>query len=297
MGLSIRNGGLLKTSKFPHDDKDAFVEAVRFTAGASQFSEALVEKDYFCSLVLGEIFSSDTHELVFKGGTLLNKAHAGFYRLSEDLDFSIHVPTDVTRAVRRAKMKPVKDQITKIVKKLSFRLSKNLEGKNESSQYQGEIEYESLLLGNAGTIKIDIGLRENILEMRDLQAKTLLQDPFSQEAVFPDFTIKGLSRDEAYAEKIRAALSREFPAIRDIFDLDFALKAKLFDAEKIAPIVRHKFEIQNCKVNLSPERKAGFLAQVETNLRPVLRRQDFEAFDFEKAWSSVCAFEKLLTAK
>ena len=148
----------MKTSTFPHDDKAAFVEAVRFTAGETQFSEALVEKDYFCSVILGEIFSSDAHELVFKGGTLLNKAHAGFYRLSEDLDFSIHVSKDVTRANRRAKMTPVKEQIAKIVKKLSFRLSKKLEGKNESSQYQGEIEYDSLLLGNAGTIKIDIGL-------------------------------------------------------------------------------------------------------------------------------------------
>lgn len=189
------------------------MEAVRFTAGATQFSEALIEKDYFCSLVLNEIFSSASHKLVFKGGTLLNKTHAGFYRLSEDLDFSIDVTADVSRSARRAMMNPVKEHLAKIVKKLSFHFSKKLEGKNESSQYQGEVEYESLLLGNAGTIKIDIGLRENVLEMQILQAKTLLQDPFSQEAVLQDFEIRGLSCNEAYAEKIRAALSREYPAI------------------------------------------------------------------------------------
>ncbi len=295
MDLSIKNGGLLKTSKFPHDDKAGFVEAVRFTAGATQFSEALIEKDYFCSLVLNEIFSSASHNLVFKGGTLLNKTHAGFYRLSEDLDFSIDVAADASRATRRTLMKPVKEHFTKIVKKLSFRFSKKLDGKNESSQYQGEIEYESLLLGNAGTIKVDIGLRENVLETQTLQAKTLLQDPFSRDAVMQDFEIRGLSRNEAYAEKIRVALSREYPAIRDIFDLDYALKTKLFDPEKIAPLVRHKFEIQNCKANLSPERKAGFSAQIETNLKPVLRRADFESFDFESAWGKVCSFERLLS--
>jgi predicted nucleotidyltransferase component of viral defense system len=289
MELSIRNGGLLKTSKFPHDDKASFVEAVRFTAGATQFSEALVEKDYFCSLILAEIFSSGSHKLVFKGGTLLNKTHAGFYRLSEDLDFSIDVAANASR------VKPVKEHLAKVAKKLSFRFSKKLVGKNESSQYQGEIEYESLLLGNAGTIKVDVGLRENVLEMQTLRAKTLLQDPFSQEVVFQDFEIKGLSRNEAYSEKIRAALSREFPAIRDIFDLDYALKTKLFDPEEIAPLVRHKFEIQNCKANLSAERKAGFASQIETNLRPVLRRTDFENFDFESAWNKVCSFERFLS--
>ena len=34
---------------------------------------------------------------VFKGGTCLARVHAGFYRLSEDLDFVIPVPTRMAR--------------------------------------------------------------------------------------------------------------------------------------------------------------------------------------------------------
>lgn len=281
-------------SNFPHDDKDTFVESVRVTAGKSQFSEALVEKDYFCSLILREIYSVDSHKLIFKGGTLLNKTHAGFYRLSEDLDFSIGVAAGAKRGLRRNLMNPVKGILAQVVEKLSFSFSKELDGKNESMQYQGEIEYDSLLLGTKGTIKIDIGLRENVLEEEILLAKTLLQDPFLQEPVVADFKLKGLSRNEAYAEKIRAALSREYPAIRDIFDLDYAMSKQLFDPERIKPLVRQKFEIQNCKADLSPARKAAFAAQIETHLKPVLRKRDFDKFNFEKAWNIVCSFERLL---
>ena len=51
-------------------------------------------------------FSSSVHlitsdgTLTFKGGTSLNKIHAGFYRLSEDLDFSISMPVDSARSDR-----------------------------------------------------------------------------------------------------------------------------------------------------------------------------------------------------
>ncbi len=280
--------------RYPHEDKDSFVESIRYTAGITEFSESLIEKDYFCSIILREIYSSDSHKLIFKGGTLLNKTHAGFYRLSEDLDFSLDVSPTLKRTDRRNIINPVKNEFLKIANVLSFKFSKKIEGKNESSQYQGEIEYESLLLGASGTIKIDIGLREKVFQSENLLAKTLLQDPFSQEALIEDFEIKGLSRNEAYAEKIRAALSREYPAIRDIFDLDYALKGNLFNPREISQLVKLKFKAQNCKSDLTPKRKKAFQAQIETQLRPVLRKKDFNNFNFESAWNNICELEHLL---
>jgi predicted nucleotidyltransferase component of viral defense system len=70
-----------------------FREALRFTAAETGFIQRLIEKDYFCTLVLQHLCTSDA-TLTFKGGTCLAKIHAGFYRLSEDLDFSISMPTD-----------------------------------------------------------------------------------------------------------------------------------------------------------------------------------------------------------
>lgn len=77
-----------------HEDPDMFLEAVRFTAAETGFSARLIEKDYFCTVLLE--YLGRVRGLVFKGGTCLAKVHAAFYRLSEDLDFVIPMPCDAT---------------------------------------------------------------------------------------------------------------------------------------------------------------------------------------------------------
>ena len=51
-----------------HEDAALFRDAVQFTAAETGFSERLIEKDYYCSVVLADIAASDAG-LVFKGGT------------------------------------------------------------------------------------------------------------------------------------------------------------------------------------------------------------------------------------
>lgn len=71
-----------------HEDAAFFREAVNFTAAQTGFAPRLIEKDYFCSVVL-QYLAEAVPALVFKGGTCLAKVHVGFYRMSEDLDFVI----------------------------------------------------------------------------------------------------------------------------------------------------------------------------------------------------------------
>jgi predicted nucleotidyltransferase component of viral defense system len=47
-----------------------------------------------------EYFADRASTLVFKGGTCLAKVHAGFYRLSEYLDFTIPSPLDAMRVIK-----------------------------------------------------------------------------------------------------------------------------------------------------------------------------------------------------
>jgi len=81
-----------------HRDAVLFRSALGFTAAQTGFSERLIEKDYFCSVALADLCASDDTEIVFKGGTCLSKVHADFFRLSEDLDFSLSTPIDVSAA-------------------------------------------------------------------------------------------------------------------------------------------------------------------------------------------------------
>ena len=56
----------------------------------TNFSQLLIEKDYYLTKILHKISEKKINDLVFKGGTCLNKCYLGFYRLSEDLDFVIN---------------------------------------------------------------------------------------------------------------------------------------------------------------------------------------------------------------
>ena len=53
-----------------HEDAERFEEAVRFTASETRFLPRLIEKDYFCTLLLGYLSTADS-SLVFKGGGLV----------------------------------------------------------------------------------------------------------------------------------------------------------------------------------------------------------------------------------
>ena len=55
------------------------------------FSFWQAEKDYLQHLFLRELYSTVGTELVFKGGTALQKAY-GLHRFSRDLDFNLKGP-------------------------------------------------------------------------------------------------------------------------------------------------------------------------------------------------------------
>lgn len=74
-----------------HEDDPKFLErAIEFTAVRTDFLPALIEKDYFASVLL-EYLGERHGELTFKGGTSFSKVHARFFRLSEDLSADLKV--------------------------------------------------------------------------------------------------------------------------------------------------------------------------------------------------------------
>ena len=64
----------------------------------------LMEKDVWLSLILKYLYAipSARKHLVFKGGTCLVKCYFGYYRFSEDLDFTWVGPVSSKKSNRRA---------------------------------------------------------------------------------------------------------------------------------------------------------------------------------------------------
>ena len=274
-----------------HEDPEFFRSALTFTAATTGFQPRLIEKDYYCSVLL-QYLAEANGSLVFKGGTCLAKVLVDFYRLSEDLDFVIPMDLNSTRAERSRQATPLKATVNSLPQQLPvFRLDKPLTGANNSTQYLAAVEYTSLVSGQSDVIKLEIGLREPlILPKVDGTAKTILLNPTSGKSLVEQLSLQSISKLEAFAEKFRAALSRREVAIRDFYDLDYAIRQNLFlpEDEQLIDLVRQKIRIPgNEPVNTLEQRLAELRQQVEAQLRPVLREDDFRSFDLDRAFGII----------
>src|SRR5689334_13580082 len=118
-----------------HEDAELFRRAIHLTAETTGFVSRLIEKDYFCTVLLEYLAAADP-ALVFKGGTCLAKVHAGFFRLSEDLDFSIPMRSDAPRGQRRQGVERFKRALATLTDQVTaFHLVEPCEGANNSTQY------------------------------------------------------------------------------------------------------------------------------------------------------------------
>jgi predicted nucleotidyltransferase component of viral defense system len=269
-----------------HQNPPRFRQALTFTEATTGFSARLIEKDYFCSLVLHDLSVLFAQDLIFKGGTCLSKVHAEFFRLSEDLDFSISISPDASRPVRRRASMAFREHVTALPSRHAlFELADAITGHNDSRQYNGRFAYQSIVTGEREHIKIEVSLREaNLQPSEILTAKTLLHDPHSGQPVHPGVTVRVLGVQEAYAEKARAALTRKEPAIRDFFDIAHAEKLRLveFGSQTMIDLVTAKLAVDStASIDLSERKIADLQSQIATQLRPVLRPADYEAFDLQ----------------
>jgi hypothetical protein len=275
------------------DDPELLLQAITLTARETGFNPRLIEKDYFCSVVLEHLAQSNAG-LTFKGGTCLAKVHSGFHRLSEDLDFSISTPATAPRKERRSSADRLKPVITGIPERLpGFRIVQLLSGANASTQYNAALGYASLLDGHVEPIRIEVGLREPILDGPvQGSTRTMLLNPVSGRTLVDAFLLSCLSYREAMAEKLRAALTRREVAIRDFFDVDYAVRNGALDVadRALVDLLERKLRISGtAAVEFSADRAGLLRDQLEAELRPVLREQDFAQFDLERAIETVLA--------
>lgn len=275
-----------------HEEDPALLrEAIRFTSAETGFVPRLIEKDYFCSVVL-EYLAASGAGLTFKGGTCLAKIHGGFYRLSEDLDFSIPTAVDSARGSRSRSADRLRAAVAALPRRLpGFRIVEALRGANNSTQYNAVVGYESLIDSHLEPVSIEVGVREpNMMQAQQGVAKTALLNPVNRRELVEVYPVLCLSYQEAMAEKLRAALCRREVAIRDFFDVDHAVRNAGFNTLEpgLLDLLKRKLEIPRTgAVDVSAGRMERLRRQLDGQLRPVLREQEFAQFDLPRAIETV----------
>lgn len=292
-----------------HQDKDRFRQLVDQTAMRAGFYAPLMEKDYYLTFILSKIRELSP-ELIFKGGTCLNKIYYSYYRLSEDLDFSMRLPVPAaSRTDRRKAIQPIKDKMTTFAKHLGLRLEgDNQAGRNESKQNIYYFVYDAVTLPAEQTIKLEISLRFNPLlapEARKIQHQYI--HPFTGESLLDEGMVNCLALNEIVSEKLRAAALRKDIAPRDFYDLDFILRNRFNPADRqVIDLFRKKLmedngdnDLKKYLVNMgrTDQEIKDMRSRIKEELFEVLTRKERESFDLENALKRINkAMKSVVTA-
>jgi len=269
-------------------DRDKLEKIIPVIAQKYNFRFETIEKDYYLTIILNNIESHLSDKIVFKGGTLLNKAHLNYHRLSEDLDFTYDVPL-ATRRERSKAITPIREKMPDFLKVLQL-TSDNPKGEgfNNSTQYIFKVKYPSIIMARDENIKIEISLRQPPLDKPVHNViKHFYQDPFTGEDLFPSGKVLSLSLNEAVAEKLKAAISRKDVAIRDYYDLCHIAESGFdFYQDKFIKLFKRKLSDEGHDIDyrkdfgLSADKLSILHRQVDTDLMPVIRAD--EKFDLQK---------------
>lgn len=277
-----------------HSDKNEFLKMLERTAAQTGFPLRLLEKDYYLSLIVSDmcLLSKD---LVLKGGTCLSKVYYSYYRLSEDLDFTLKsTDNKPTRVMRRCAIKPIKQQISTLAGKYGMTIEElNKGGHRESTQYIYHLAYDSTVVNTKDSIKLEIGMRSNpLLSTVTKKVHHRFIHPFTHEPLFDTGTVNCLALDELVAEKLRAAATRHDIASRDFYDLGFLLRRKFdFTSVKQLGLFKKKLEEDNFssdlkryRVNLGrPENEIKeMISRIEDELFPILTLSEQKCLDMIK---------------
>jgi predicted nucleotidyltransferase component of viral defense system len=263
-----------------HENKDEFIKSLERASRKKGFLLSLIERDYYLTLILSRAHEL-SEDLIFKGGTCLSKVYYEYYRLSEDLDFSMMLPQlKATSGQRRKCIQPIKDRIGKFAEQLGMRIDDPGDpGRNESKQYVYYFVYQSVLRSVKARIKFEIGLRFNPIDsVEKRQVQHVFLHPFTGEPLFDGGKINCLSLNELVSEKLRAGAIRKKIAPRDFYDLDFILRNG-FDLTNKEVLTLLKKKLEEDRANTDLEKYRFNLGRSDEEIKDMCSRIEVELLD------------------
>jgi Nucleotidyl transferase AbiEii toxin, Type IV TA system len=265
-------------------DRALLADLCRETAARERVQPQLVEKDFYLTRLLWALGQSLGNELLLKGGTLLSKVDLGFFRMSEDADFVLPGPASRQKLFNVRRMHRVRDALKEIgpVVGVSARFPAG-ELFDRATHGIWQLDYPSEF-GSQG-LRLEVSIRAVLRPAREVRLRQLLDDRLAGDVSAAKCF--ALDADEARAEKVRAAFTRE--AVRDFYDLDRLHERKadlvskgfieLVDA-KLAELGAPPMAKQTEPFGLTEKRRRQVEAGLERDL-PAVLRTDAPEFDLD----------------
>ena len=229
----------------------------------------IIEKDYHLHRLLDQISKDEylRNNLIFKGGTCLMKGYTGYYRFSEDIDFTWYDSSIWRNKNKSETIKLCSKEIDKLIlqfKEISNRLGlifsgdkSNIDEVHISSggrMVLFYISYKSEILNIVSRIKIeinfmDISIYPFVNKLLKSYVKNIETDElkFLYENLWKEYnrpvSLKCYDLREIFIEKCRALLTRKTYKLRDVIDIYFMENSSGFSISdyKLEIIKKTKF--------------------------------------------------------
>lgn len=283
--------------------------------------QEFIEKDIILQNLLSELSKNKDffEKYSFKGGTCLIKCYLGYYRFSEDLDFTLIEGKHFIGKSGNAIRKMVSQEINKLLvlfEEIAKKTGLDFKAEKSNKQYLElggggrfttfKLWYDSQILNAKSFIKIQINFVEQLMySIKELEAKSLINNNLYNEIkfVYSEYSylnekiiIKSYSIEEIFIEKVRAILTRRGIKGRDFLDVYLiAIKKKIkpkdFKKQIIDKIV-FMLKYEKYANNLQAKTKqfdAKFELGKEKNLLLIPIPDEFDKFlkDFKKFLESI----------
>jgi len=225
-----------------HTNKELLQDAILATAEYLDMRDIYVEKDYWVTVALYEIFHSDiADQSVFKGGTALSKCHKLIERFSEDIDMVVFRNEGENDNQLKKKIRAISKVVEKVIPEIEVEGLTNKRGNIRKTVHQ----YEKLFEGDFGKVREHVVVEAtwlgNFEPFSDMQVSSYIyemmkskgQDELIEQYNMAPFTLQVLSKLRTSCEKIMSLVrfSRtEEPIddlrnkIRHVYDIHQMLK-------------------------------------------------------------------------
>lgn len=265
-----------------HDDKQLFKKIIQDVSDSLNILDAVVEKDYYVSLILKEIATS-SDKAVFKGGTSLSKALKVINRFSEDIDisFSEHIG-----ASRRKKLKY--NVIAPIANKLGLVITNFDKTQSDRDINNYIFEYKPLCNSNAHivpAVKVETSLITAVFPFKTMPIGNYIAD-YAKGISLGDYGLEPFMMNVQALE--RTLIDKVF-AICDYYltGKSRRLSRHIYDIHKILPLIKFDEQFKEllqkvreirCSLDICPS------ARPEININQLLKEicdKNFFKLDYE----------------
>lgn len=136
-----------------HENISLYTDAIRFTAQQMNLPPEYVEKDYWVTFALHNIFKNEIgKETVFKGGTALSKCFGLIQRFSEDIDLVVLRKESETANQLKNKIKKIFKSVSDVLPEIEIEGITNKVGMIRKTAHS----YTRIFTGNYGQVRDNI---------------------------------------------------------------------------------------------------------------------------------------------